>query len=174
MGVLGADASKGSPRTGRHHGRRRGHSWTDSCGGWNVLRPLLVLATALAAFAAPAAADPPAMAVLPSHVGFGRQPIGSETMASFAITNRSDEPVLVTIEQVEVWDDFSPGQTESTCPLGDSVLPARGSCVHLIGFRPSLFFLGRETSRMRVIGHDVSGTTLLFQRDVKLTGTAVP
>jgi hypothetical protein len=137
-------------------------------------RRVLVFAPIVAALAAlPAVAEPPVASVVPTNVRFGRQLLETETKASFTITNRSDQAVLVTIDQVEVWDDFSPGQVESTCPLGESLLAAGQSCNHVIGFRPSLFFLGRETSLMRVTAHDESGTTLLFQRDVKLTGTAV-
>src|SRR5262245_3795906 len=136
-------------------------------------RQILVSAAIVAALALPALAAPPVVSVVPTNVRFGKQPLETETKASFTITNQSDQTVLVTIEQVEVWDDFSPGQVESTCPLGESYLPARQSCNHVIGFRPSLFFLGRETSLMRVTAHDESGTVLLFDRDVKLTGTGV-
>jgi len=136
-------------------------------------RRVLVSAAIVAALARPAVSAPQVVAVVPTHVRFGRQPLETETKASFTITNQSDQTVLVTIEQVEVWDDFSPGQVESTCRLGENLLPAGQSCSHVIGFRPSLFFLGRETSLMRVTAHDESGTTLLFDRNVKLSGTGV-
>jgi hypothetical protein len=136
-------------------------------------RQALVFVAIVGALALPAVAAPPVVTVVPTNVRFGRQPLETETKTSFTITNQSDQTLLVTIEQVEVWDDFSPGQVESTCPLGESFLPAGQSCYHVIGFRPSLFFLGRETSLMRVTAHDESGTTLLFERDVKLTGTGV-
>src|SRR5262245_23662172 len=136
-------------------------------------RQMLVFAVIGAALALPAAAAPPVVSVVPTTVRFGRQPLETETKTSFTITNQSDQTVLVVVEQVEVWDDFSPGQTESTCPLGQRSLQAGASCNHVIGFRPSLFFLGRETSLMRVTVYDESGATLLFHRDVKLTGTGV-
>ncbi len=69
-------------------------------------------------------------------------------------------------------DDFSPGQIESTCTLGDTLLPPGESCQHVVGFRPSSFFAGRETALLLVAASDESGT-VLFERSVTLTATGV-
>ena len=87
-----------------------------------------------------------------------------------SLTNRSSQTLVVTIDQIQVGDDFSPGQIESTCTLGDTLLPAGESCTHVIGFRPSLFFAGRETAFLNVTARDAWGI-LLFERTVKLSGT---
>ena len=121
--------------------------------------------------AAPAApVQPPALDVHPNHVRFGRQPFESNTLRKFEVRNRSDETLLVTIEQVIVGDDFSPGQIESTCPLGDSLLDPGQTCEQVVGFRPSEFFAGRETAIMRVVAHDEQGN-VRHDELVKLTGT---
>lgn len=120
---------------------------------------------------APAAtAGEPALRVHPRHVRFGRQPYESNTLRSFRIENRSSETLLVTIEQVRVGDDFSPGQIESTCPLGDSLLAPGQDCTQVIGFRPSEFFGGHETALMRVLAHDEAGG-LRYNKLVRLSGT---
>jgi hypothetical protein len=131
------------------------------------------LAMALATTAlvvSPAVAAPPAATVWPTHINFGNQPFESNTKQSFTVTNRSDQTILVSIEQVQVGDDFSPGQVESTCPLTDSSpLEPGQSCTHVVGFRPSRFFAGHEVALMRVIIRDTAGN-LLDTRDVTLTG----
>jgi hypothetical protein len=133
-------------------------------------RALFLVAAALTAMTQAASADRPELAVVPTHVRFGKQPFESNTMGSFTITNRSSQTLVVTIDQIQVGDDFSPGQIESTCTLGDTLLPAGESCTHVIGFRPSLFFAGRETAFMNVTARDAWGI-LLFERTVKLSGT---
>lgn len=135
-------------------------------------RALFLMAAALTAMTQAASADRPDLAVVPTHVRFGRQPFESNTMGSFTITNRSSQALVVTIDQIQVGDDFSPGQVESTCTLGDTLLLAGENCTHVIGFRPSLFFAGHETALMRVTGGDAWGI-LLFERIVKLSGTGV-
>ena len=136
----------------------------------SALSLLVVLSAAVSlAPAAPPPAGPP-IRVQPTHVRFGRHPFESNTLRSFHIENRSSEALLITIEQVRVGDDFSPGQTSSTCPLGESLLPAGEVCEQVIGFRPSEFFGGHETAEMRVIARDLQGTEVASQR-VRLSGT---
>ena len=136
----------------------------------------LVLSLALLANAsmpvAPAVPAPqrPALVVHPRHVRFGHQPFESNTLRSFRITNTSQEALLVTIEQVQVGDDFSPGQVESTCGLGDTLLPAHQTCTQVVGFRPTEFFGGFETALMRVIARDDSGQ-VRYDKLVRLSGT---
>jgi hypothetical protein len=137
-------------------------------------RVLTFLVAAVGFFAAPAATasrfDPPSLRVHPTHVRFGRQPFESNTLRSFTITNTSDETLLVTVEQVQVGDDFSPGQTESTCALGDTLLDPGQSCTHVVGFRPSEFFCCHETAIMRVTAFDDRGQ-VVYDRQVKLSGS---
>ena len=120
---------------------------------------------------------PPVLDLDPASVRFGRQPFGSHSEQAFSIENRSAQGVWVTVEQLDVPDDFSPGQPGSTCPLGSASGPTwlgpGESCTHGIGFDPIAFFAGLETARMIVTAHDAAGT-LLFSRIVKLSGTGVP
>src|SRR5262245_30118144 len=117
-----------------------------------------------------AGAAPPPVDVTPTHVQFGSQPFETQTKKTFTVTNKSSEAVLVSIEQVFVGDDFSPGQIESTCPLTDSsTLQPGETCTHVVGFRPSAFFAGHESALMRVIVRDAAGNTI-HTRDVKLSG----
>jgi hypothetical protein len=118
----------------------------------------------------------PVLELHPSRVRFGSQPFGSHTQEGFAITNRSAEGLRVTVEQLDVPDDFSPGQPESTCPLGSAhgatwLAPGQG-CEHVIGFDPSAFFCGLETARLIVTANDEAGN-LLYARIVEVSGTAV-
>jgi hypothetical protein len=137
-------------------------------------RALLLVALA-AAVAAPAAwAAAPPVKIAPTQVKFGKQPFESFAKKSFSVTNRSSETVLVTIDQVRVPDDFSPGQIESTCPLAftDTVLDPGETCTHVIGFRPTPFFAGPELAILRVIVRDQAGN-VLYTRDVRITGRGV-
>jgi hypothetical protein len=136
-------------------------------------RALALILAAGAALAQTASAHAAALAVVPTHVRFGEQPLESNTPGSFTITNQSSRALLVSIDQVEVGDDFSPGQTASTCALGETLLPAGQSCTHVVGFRPSLFFAGCETAWLRVTVRD-EWERVLFERLVKLSGTGVP
>ena len=121
-------------------------------------------------FTSSAGAAPPPVDVQPTHVQFGSQPYESETKQSFTVTNKSNDAVQISIEQISVGDDFSPGQIESTCPLTDpSTLQPGDRCTHVVGFRPSRFFGGHETALMRVIVRDASGNQI-YSRDVKLSG----
>lgn len=133
-----------------------------------VLLSGTVMPLAPAAPAAPAAE--PVLAVHPRHVRFGRQPYESNTLRSFKIKNRSSRTLLVTIEQVRVGDDFSPGQVQSTCALGDTLLAPGQVCEQVVGFRPSEFFGGHETALMRVIARDGAGR-VRYDKLVRLSGT---
>jgi len=133
-------------------------------------RTLVLAACSALLLVASAVAAPPVVEVKPTQVQFGNQPYESNTKRSFTITNRSQEAVMVTIEQVSVGDDFSPGQIESTCPLTDASLLEPGqSCTQVVGFRPSPFFGGHEVALMRVVVRDLSGT-VVDTRDVRLSG----
>src|SRR5262245_46596118 len=57
-------------------------------------RALFTVAAALIAIAQTATADD--LAVVPTHVHFGRQVFETNTLATFTITNRSAEELLVT------------------------------------------------------------------------------
>jgi hypothetical protein len=133
---------------------------------------LVVVAAAVVAPVASAARAP--VDIDPTQVNFGKQPFESFTKKSFSVTNRSSETVVVTIEQVRVPDDFSPGQIESTCTLAftDTVLDPGETCTHVIGFRPTPFFAGRELAILRVIVRDEAGN-VLYTRDVRITGRGV-
>ena len=132
----------------------------------------LVLLASASMPVAPAVPVPrrPALVVHPRHVQFGHQPFESNTLRSFRITNTSSETLLVTIEQVQVGDDVSPGQVESTCALGDTLLSPHQNCTQVVGFRPTEFFGGFETALMRVIAHDDSGA-VRYDELVMLSGT---
>jgi hypothetical protein len=136
----------------------------------SALALLFVLSAAVSLAPAPPPPSRPPIAVHPTHVRFGRHPFESNTLRSFTVSNQSSEALLITIEQVRVGDDFSPGQIESTCSLGESLLPAGQECEHVVGFRPSEFFGGHETAEMRVVARDLQGTELASQR-VRLSGT---
>ena len=146
-------------------------AWSES-GGQVAERSVRLVGTGVERIGAP-----PVLGLDPAQVRFGRQPFGSHTEQAFVIENRSAQGLWVTVEQLDVPDDFSPGQSASTCPLGSASGPtwlAPGqSCTHAIGFDPIPFFGGRETARMIVTAHDAAGT-LLFARIVKLSGTGVP
>ena len=125
---------------------------------------------AMALLTSTAAAAPPSMDVTPNQINFGNQRFGTFTKQSFAVTNKSDATVIISIESIIMGDDFSPGQVESTCPLteGSPLAPGQ-NCTQVIGFQPSQFFAGHEAALMRVIARDLSGKTL-DTRDVRLTG----
>jgi hypothetical protein len=132
---------------------------------------LLSVAAGLMAPSAPAAS--PALSLDRHQINFGSQPFGSLTVESFSVTNTSPKPLYVRIDQVQVWDDFSPGLIESTCTLTDERVLAPGeSCTHFVSFRPSEFFAGRETSLLRVVARNDAGATV-YTRDVRLVGRAV-
>jgi hypothetical protein len=136
-----------------------------------VLFVVVLLFSAIATPVAPAPAAPlPALGVHPRHVRFGRQPYESNTLRSFHIRNRSRATLLVTVEQVRVGDDFSPGQVQSTCTLGDTLLAPGQTCTHVVGFRPSEFFGGHETALMRVTARDDQGR-VRYNELVRLSGT---
>src|SRR5262245_60788460 len=138
-----------------------------------MLKCARALFAAAVALAAPAAsADRPPIQIHPTELRFGNQPFESFTKLGFAIENRSAQALRVTVESVQMPDDFSPGQIESTCTLGDTWLAAQESCSHVVGFRPTPYFAGPETALIRVSAWDGGGTQL-FERLVKLDGQGV-
>ena len=105
--------------------------------------------------------------VRPRVVDFGEQPFESFTKKRFNIRNLSSETVFVTIRSIEMPDDFSPGQPESTCPLeGIEVneLSPQERCHHVVGFQPAEVFEQPESARMRVVAKDEHGNRLGFIR----------
>src|SRR5262245_33467634 len=119
------------------------------------MKLIVVFAACAGLLTSSAGAAPPPVDVQPTHVQFGSQPYESETKQSFTVTNKSQDDVQISIEQISVGDDFSPGQIESTCPLTEaSTLHPGESCTHVVGFRPSRFFGGHETALMRVTVRD--------------------
>lgn len=137
-------------------------------------RTLIVLVMIAATTAPSAVAARPALHISPVHVKFGKQPFESFAKKSFTVTNKTSEALLVSIEPVRVPDDFSPGQIESTCTLSftDTLLEPGETCTHVIGFRPTAFFAGRELAILRVVARDEAGN-VLYSRDVSITGTGV-
>src|SRR5262245_49949987 len=106
-----------------------------------MMKRARVLFAAAVALAAPAAlADRPPIQTHPSELRFGRQPFESFTKQSFTIENRSAQALRITLESIQMPDDFSPGQIESTCTLGDTWLAANETCAHVVGFRPTPYF----------------------------------
>src|SRR5262245_576221 len=102
----------------------------------------LVLFAAAVAITAPGAASAagPVLKLRPAEVRYGSQPFESFTKKSFEIENRTSEWLRITLESVVMPDDFSPGQVESTCGLGDTWLAPHETCFHAVGFRPTPFF----------------------------------
>jgi hypothetical protein len=138
------------------------------------VRYALALLAVLSFIAAPtASAAKPALDITPNHVNFGNQPFESLTERSFTITNQSSETLAVTIDQVRVPDDFSPGQIQSTCTLIDPTLLAPGeSCTHFVTYRPTPFFEGLEVAILRVTARDAAGN-IVYTDDVRMTGRGV-
>jgi hypothetical protein len=139
------------------------------------MKRAVILLVVLAGIAAPpASAVRPALDIDPAHVKFGKQQFESFTKKSLTVTNQTSETLVVSIEQVRVPDDFSPGQIESTCTLAftDTVLEPGETCTHVIGFRPTPFFAGCELAILRVTARDEAGN-LLYTRDVRITGRGI-
>jgi phage terminase large subunit-like protein len=106
----------------------------------------------------------------PDRVQFGKQPFETLETRSFTVTNRADEPLVVTIEP-QLPDDFS-HLIDSTCILGDTELEPGESCTTVVGFRPTLFFAGLETASVRVTARDLVGA-LRFEGIVEIAGQGV-
>jgi hypothetical protein len=128
------------------------------------------------AMVAPAAsASTTALRLDPRHLSFGKQVFDSFTVRTVTITNVGPTPVLIGYEDIQVPDDFSPGQPESTCPIPDQTLLAPGaSCTQVVGFSPSSFFAGHESAAIRVTARDPGSGQLLDSTILMIAGKAVP
>lgn len=109
--------------------------------------------------------------VSPSRVRFGDQPFGSFTKKTVTLTNKSSETLDMSID---AWapDDISPGQPESTCPLGLRTLAPGESCTHVIGYQPSEFFQDEQTAQLNIRVFSEAGEVLEIHQ-VKITGQGV-
>ena len=111
----------------------------------------------------------------PRVLNFGHQPFGSFTTKVLRITNTSSQTIFITIETVEVPDDFSPGQQESTCFLSgvgvNELIPGE-SCTEVVAFQPDPFFLQPEAATLLVTARDDSGSTI-STANVKIRGKGV-
>jgi hypothetical protein len=133
---------------------------------------MLVIALVVAAPAA--SAHVAALKVDPHHLAFGKQAFGTFTVGTITITNVSSAPVLVGFEELQVPDDFSPGQTESTCPIPEQTLVAAGeSCTQVVGYSPISFFAGHESATIRVTARDPQSGEVLDSVLVMITGKAI-
>jgi hypothetical protein len=137
----------------------------------------LAAIAAAALFAAPStAAGARTLDVSPQHVKFGKQPFHNFSTRSFVVTNAGKRPITVSIEPGFVPDDFSPGQSESTCPLTSETTLAPGeSCTHVVGYYPDPAepFLGPRKIELGVVARSLTGK-VVARRTVKVTGQAVP
>ena len=88
--------------------------------------------------------------VTPRTVHFGMRAVGTFTLKSATVTNRSSETIdlLVTVDRE--WDNFSFGLLPgSTCPVLEPEPLAPGeSCDVVVGFRPSEFFAGTKQDQV--------------------------
>jgi hypothetical protein len=135
---------------------------------------VLVTAAALALGVPAASAGAAVLKVDPHHLDFGKQAFDTFTLKTITITNVSSTPVLVGFEELQVPDDFSPGQTESTCPIPDQTLVGGGdSCTQVVGYSPISFFAGHESATIRVTARDPASGELLDSLLVMSTGKAV-
>ena len=117
-------------------------------------------------------AGPRLLDVSPKRLSFGKQPFGSLTKKTVTFTNASTETLQVTLD---AWapDDISPGQPESTCPLGTlNVLAPGQSCTHVVAYQPSEFFQDRQTAQLNIRVYGESGE-VLETHQVKITGQGV-
>ena len=136
------------------------------------MKRLVLLSAVLLAVAAPAALGAQALDVSPAFLKFGKQPFGSFPMKSFAFTNTTSGSLVVSVEEVDVPDPFSPGLEGSTCGLGDTLLGPGESCALVVGFISNEAFPGRWAGSLRITARDEAGT-VVFSRLVKMSGTAV-
>jgi hypothetical protein len=68
------------------------------------------------------------------------------------VTNTSSETINLSVDVTRDWDDYSTGLTGSTCPFFEAASLAPGaSCVVLVGFRPSLDFVGLKQDQILLI-----------------------
>jgi hypothetical protein len=108
--------------------------------------------------------------VAPKNLNFGRQAFGSTTTGTITITNRTGQALVVSIDEVSIPDSITPGQTESTCPLGATTLGAGESCTQVVAFfaDPYPAFAGRQSGELLITARDEGGN-VVYSRIVKIT-----
>jgi HYDIN/CFA65/VesB-like, Ig-like domain len=137
-------------------------------------RLILTIALFAAAAAPTAAAESPVLKLSPEQLNFGTRPVGTETIKSATITNRSDSPLLITFDIVSMPDDFGFEAPGFTCPpAGGFILAPGESCKATAAFRPTEFFAGdRQTAAVRVVASDPSNPgAVLGSELLTLSGT---
>ena len=128
-----------------------------------ILGGLAVIVVVIVTALAPLAQAGGAMRISPRGLNFGNQPFGSFTTEVTQITNTSSETLFVTIDTIDVPDDFSPGQPESTCFLsgvGVNELAPGESCTEVIAFQPDPFFRQPESATLLITATDASGAVV--------------
>ena len=138
------------------------------------MKRLILTLALLAAAAAPiAVADPSLLKVAPAQLNFGTRSVGTATIKSALIANRSASPVVVTFDIVSMPDDFGFEAPGFTCPpAGGFVLAPGESCVATAAFRPTELFAGDpETAAVRVVASDPSTGAVLTSELLTMTGT---
>jgi hypothetical protein len=136
-------------------------------------RLILTLAIVMAAAAPTALASQSTLRIAPTKLNFGTRPVGTETIKSALITNRSASPVLVTFDIVSMPDDYGFEAPGFTCPpAGGFVLAPGESCVATAAFRPSEFFTGlHQTAAVQVVASDPSTGAVLASELLTMSGT---
>jgi hypothetical protein len=135
----------------------------------------ILLATVLVVAASGvASAAPSVLRASPSTVRFGTRPVGSITLKSTRLTNRSDATFNVLVTVAALPDDFSFGLLPgSDCPVFDPAPLAPGeSCNAVVQFRPTEFFAGAEqTATLVATATDPAGGAELASISINFTGT---
>jgi hypothetical protein len=138
------------------------------------MKRLVWVVAMLAAVAAPSAgAEAPVLSIAPAHLSFGTRLVGTETIRSAWITNRSSSPVLVTFDVVSMPDDFGFEAPGFTCPpAGGFVLGPGENCIATAAYRPTEFFAGElETASVRVVASDPSTGAEIASELLTMSGT---
>ena len=112
-----------------------------------------------------------ALAVDPRRLNYGKQLFNTSVKRTVTMTNTSQRTLYLTIDSFFP-DTFSPGQPESTCPLGfqTNILGPGQSCTHVVSFDPHPAFQGRQTGELVIHAADGFGTQLP-DAHVKFAGT---
>jgi hypothetical protein len=130
----------------------------------------VIVAVVLGALVPAASAAKPVLHVDPNRVHFGNQPFETFETRTLTVTNTSSEAVVLTSD-AGLPDDFS-HLIDSTCGLGDKVLASGESCTHVVGFRPTPFFAGRETATLVLTARNQAGA-VVAQMTVEITGRGI-
>ncbi|HUS66255.1 MAG TPA: hypothetical protein VMZ28_16995 [Kofleriaceae bacterium] len=94
----------------------------------------------------PDAAGPSTLVATPSAIDFGSREVGTRNFVPATITNTGDAAVRLYIDGT-LPDDFGfATATDQPCPFGGDVLPAGDSCVVVVRFFPSEFFIGWDAT----------------------------